>query len=737
MSRFPYHFFEEYIIRTPMFSYKNFKQEFGERKITDDELKNICVDPVFQEAIYLASPYLYEEIQQWMGGKKLPLKEFQKLKNTILKYYSRISTRCTPFGLFSQVGLGRFENNLKLQNRQLATNNQKLTTKNQIRDTKLDMYFLVCLAQSFEKKTEIKNQLLFFPNNTIYRVGDYIRYVEFEYIHGKRDYIISSAPFSEELQEILEFSRIGKTTTQLTDILVNEHITKTEAREFIEELIENQVLVSEIEPNVSGDDFLDKLICVLTKINAKKETEILLSIKKKLDKIDQQLGNSISVYSEIEDLIKDFETDYEKKFLFQTDLYNKNEFIVPSNWKKDLKNAVIFLNKITRTQKETHFEKFKKAFHERFETQEMPLAYVLDAEVGIGYKQNGSAKGVHPYLDGLDFLGTLKDTIDIKLTSVHKILNEKLQEALWKNEIVIQLSDEDFKDFEENWDDLPDAISFMAEIISESNQEKLSLEGSSGSSAANLLGRFCSERSEVQNLTKSIVKKEEELDPDCILAEIIHLPEARIGNVIRRPTLREYEIPYLAQSILPKENQILIDDLYVSLKNDTMVLRSKRLNKEVKPFLTNAHNYFSNTLPVYHFLSDFNSQNRRKGLYFDWGGLENIYHFLPRVEYKNMILSKAQWKLNEKDQDFLIGVISDEKHFISEIRKWRNERKIPEWIQWVKSDNKLTINLENYDLVKMFIDAVKHEKSIIIEEFLFNENDDFKREFIFPMYKVK
>ena len=108
-----------------MFSYKNFKQEFGERKITDDELKNICVDPVFQEAIYLASPYLYEEIQQWMGGKKLPLKEFQKLKNTILKYYSRISTRCTPFGLFSQVGLGRFENNPTLQNRQLATNNQK------------------------------------------------------------------------------------------------------------------------------------------------------------------------------------------------------------------------------------------------------------------------------------------------------------------------------------------------------------------------------------------------------------------------------------------------------------------------------------------------------------------------------------------------------------------------------------------------------------------------------------
>ena len=415
MSRFPYQFFDEYIIRTPLFSRNNFTQNLEKKETSDDELKDICSDPVFQEAVYLASPYLYSEIQQWLSGKTFSSKENQKLKNTILKYYSRISTRCTPFGLFSQVGLGKF-NNVEVE----------VNTSGIIRDTKLDMHFLVSLARSFEKLPEIKNQLSFFPNNTIYKIGDHIRYVEFEYINGKRDYIISSAPFSEELQEILEFSKNGKTITQLTSIIVNDHITEAEGEEFIEELIENQILVSEIEPNVSGDDFLDKLICVLTKINAKKEAGILLSIKEKLEKIDQDLGNSISVYCEIEDSIKGFETDYEKKFLFQTDLYSRNEFILPTNWKKELKTAIIFFNKITPAQRETHFEKFKKAFRERFENQEMPLAYVLDAEVGIGYKQNDQAKGVHPYLDGLEFSETRKDNIDVKLTSVHKILNEKL-----------------------------------------------------------------------------------------------------------------------------------------------------------------------------------------------------------------------------------------------------------------------------------------------------------------------
>ncbi|SIQ38091.1 hypothetical protein SAMN05880574_11189 [Chryseobacterium sp. RU37D] len=79
----------------------------------------------------------------------------------------------------------------------------------------------------------------------------------------------------------------------------------------------------------------------------------------------------------------------------------------------------------------------------------------------------------------------------------------------------------------------------------------------------------------------------------------------------------------------------------------------------------------------------------------------------------------------------------NKENFSSEIKEWRNKRKIPKWIQWVKSDNKLTVNLENYDLIKMFIDSVKSQGFIIIEEFLYNEKDEFKREFIFPIYKVK
>ena len=60
---------------------------------------------------------------------------------------------------------------------------------------------------------------------------------------------------SQELKNVLDCSNEGKTIQELSNILINDDITEEEAIIFINELIDNQVLVSELEPNVSGGDF--------------------------------------------------------------------------------------------------------------------------------------------------------------------------------------------------------------------------------------------------------------------------------------------------------------------------------------------------------------------------------------------------------------------------------------------------------------------------------------------------
>lgn len=66
-------------------------------------------NPLVQEAICLASPELDNALQKTTSSR-------QKKKATIslLKYLLRMSTRATPFGLFSSVGLGFFEKNTHL-----------------------------------------------------------------------------------------------------------------------------------------------------------------------------------------------------------------------------------------------------------------------------------------------------------------------------------------------------------------------------------------------------------------------------------------------------------------------------------------------------------------------------------------------------------------------------------------------------------------------------------------------
>ncbi|AZI38618.1 lantibiotic dehydratase [Epilithonimonas vandammei] len=120
----------------------------------DENIHKLLNDDTFREAIYLASPFLMLEIE-----KSFSQKDFSqipgKLKNTILKYMSRITTRSTPFGLFASVGIVHFSS--------IETDNRNLqSSKTCMRDTKIDMHFLVNLAHHFSEIPEIIQHLKFF-----------------------------------------------------------------------------------------------------------------------------------------------------------------------------------------------------------------------------------------------------------------------------------------------------------------------------------------------------------------------------------------------------------------------------------------------------------------------------------------------------------------------------------------------------------------------------------------------
>ncbi|MFP3675378.1 lantibiotic dehydratase, partial [Bacillus sp. SIMBA_031] len=80
-----------------------------------------------------------------------------------------------------------------------------------------------------------------------------------------------------------DIAKNGKTPDELIQMLSRGETTQADAAEFINELIENQILVSQLEPNVSGDDFLNIIIQILTELELETEAGILRSIQRKLE----------------------------------------------------------------------------------------------------------------------------------------------------------------------------------------------------------------------------------------------------------------------------------------------------------------------------------------------------------------------------------------------------------------------------------------------------------------------
>jgi len=125
-------------------------------------------------------------------------------------------------------------------------------------------------------------------------------------------------------------------------------------------------------------------------------------------------------------------------------------------------------------------------------------------------------------------------------------LNKKYLEAVQHKKIEIKISELDFEQLNENWTDTPDTIMAICRILSLKEENTLVyLSSCGGSSAANLLARFAHVDETIERYVKQITRKEKDLQSDSVTAEIVHLPESRIGNIVFRPTIRNYEIPYL------------------------------------------------------------------------------------------------------------------------------------------------------------------------------------------------
>ena len=722
-----YELFSSVILRAPIQSLK----------IVYQTIEN--PSSVIEEGIYLSSSVYWKELKK---QDKLNAIANQKIKLTYLKYWIRSCTRPTPYGTFAGTAI------LKIldDSTDISLNENSKHT----RILRLDMNCLAEIIKCIIELPYVRNHLKFYPNNTIYRIGDQIRYVEYSLKNNMRVYELMSVAASDELESAIKFSKKGVTISELSYFIcqqTGEDISEVSA--FVSSLISDQLLFSELEPTVTGDDPLGRLISQISKFDS---LDILSRKIVELKKLIDLPLQSTSNYQQIDKCLAELDLNLDiSKNTIQADLsLSLAKDIIERQLVQEILNQTEDIFALSIKIKNPELSEFIKRFIAKYESMEVPISLALDSELGIGYAQvNDSSVGGSELINHL-VMERQQSNISHEINHVHDFALKKYLEYLKSPEKNITIQESELVSLKKLTAKFKFANSmyimgnlFKGNSIDENisaNNFLFAISGCSGPSAANLIGRFTHCNENLYQVAKSIINLEEAEFPDVIFAEVVHLPQARIGNVILRPLLRNYEIPYMGVSGANANEIIPIDDITVSIKNGEIFLKSVSLNKRIIPRLTTAHRFSQRSLPIYKFLCDLQSQGLSQPVIWDWGQLGQLKH-LPRVCYKNLILRKAQWSVEEKDINNIPNNIDDKNRFI---KSFQEKYSIPNRTLFIEGDNKLLIDFEQPNGIELLLHYLKRYKIIILEEFLFTDtncvvkdqnNFPYTNELIIPIHR--
>ena len=705
-----YENFGRYLLRKPLFSNKILFENLKTKEL-EVLVNELIYNDEFTTSIYWSSPDLYNLILSYRNnhlneGKKI------KLINTLKKYAIRICTRPTPYGTMAGVVL-----------KEIYPENKKDQNHYPCRKARIDMEFLNELKLKIENIPYVRKKLRYKINNTAFKIAGHYKYYE-PTASDNEEYQSSSLEANEYIDKIFKLSEL----THYVDIhnLFSNEFNNDEIFSFLDELINNKFLVSELQIKITTDNttnfkgFLSRLD------NSSPEVKFYIDIFDKIENCIKIIETTEISYLpkdniiELKNIIKSL--GLKSQHLFHVDLLHSSKSEADLN-KNILTNINYILPVLQNFKRNNSFynelEHFKQMFRVKYDSEEVSLLEVLDDEYGIGFPANGE-------------IGNLSSS---------KLIEGKSKKEIKKKEVDFSYLEFLFEIIERNQDSVIELEKYDVKAINNTgvSSQNFCIMGTnfndsffiqSISNSNSILGRFALLDNKIEKLCQDITQKESDYNSNTIFAEVLYLPEKRIGNIARRPTLSEYEIPIFIDTS-NNSKQIMLNDIFVSIKNNEITLRSKKHDKRVIPRLSNAHNFLKSDNSIYKFLCYLQFQNEDNIIPdIDYSHFKKPH--IPRIIYKNIILHRATWIIYEKDINAIKKSLNPLAKLKSYIEKWR----ITQYVVLVQGDNELFIDTTNDSYLFLLVSEFKTKKIIQLSECLYESktNHFFNEQIILPLY---
>ncbi|WP_311951646.1 lantibiotic dehydratase [Mucilaginibacter terrae] len=519
-------------------------------------------------------------------------------------------------------------------------------------------------------------------NSTLYAMDTEWRF----YSHQDNNYELSSVKRFDELDFIIKASKKRIGTKALIKMIKDHFSLSTRSiTALLTQLIDSQLLWCDRMPNIIGEDYFSRVEYV--KKNAK---SYIITERQRL------MGS------------------YENPFL------------------KHIPDLIHFLNENLPFPENSNLTNFKRIFKQKFDRQIMPISVVFDPELGM------------------DYSGLASSTTDSQFDLFDQIFNsgpEDLKEPLWSSPFLKHIFskllgeksislDEYSRSQTVHAPQLPNTLS----VLYRDNYKAPVIESIGGCTANQMLGRFTLAMKDIEHIATEIAKIEQKANKETLFFDVSYHGERHVDNINRRGQLYDLELSLSGWSMT--DDNLALDDIYVGIDEDEIILWSRSLKKRLVPRIPTAYNFNRANLNLYRFFSDLQSQSIRIDLTLRPTTLFPGLSHYSRIHYKGIILSPETWLLPEFIK--ILTTKGSEELFQAKLLEWIALNQIEHRIKVGNNDQTLTFDLNDvYDISAFTIFCRQNRHTSIylseaLDDYPGNITDEkerhYRSEILLPIY---
>lgn len=647
----------------------------GDDEVRDDRvgeyINRLLEDDQLRDAIALSSMNLLDRLKKQL--KSNDTKKQRDAIDTIVKYLARATSRSTPFGLWAATSTLRLG-----QSRTCLTVATDLDLA-----MRLDSEVVEQLARSAWTRHGLGDKRIRLRKNpTIYRCESGWRFLASKVSNGgEKSWEIAEVADDEILSFLLSNLDSWMVAADIVSMLA-EAISDVEVAEvvgYVCELVESEVLQSELESPVLGSSPSANLMQTLLSYYPDPS---LAGIDRLLR--HTKVGAVAAVASRVAKEVSTY-TGKEFRNILQVDASTAtNDSVLNLRALGELQEFLTQIHKLP-VDPVQELESYKKRFVRRFDTRSVSLNELFDPDFGLllGSVIDRTEILPRPRFATADASkGITLNPYECRLVSAAASASESID----LRPIIAQ-----YESLFEGRNGL--GYSALVSVFQcEDGSERIWLRGLHGPGAANILSRFALVDGRVSEMCSALAEAEQHANPNCLLAEVVHVPVDRMANIIARPHCRTPYVEIRGRASA-SSRPIQLDDLAVRMEGDRFILFLKASGREVLPRITSAHNYeHATNVDIYRFLGLLQRAHSPMPNYL-WGNAGAVLERFPRLMFGSLVVCPESWALQSTVWRRALEGLND-IDLVRSLRRLRSPLRIPDKVAIGQDDLRIEVDLE-------------------------------------------